>query len=125
MAQQNQARQAQEKIVSVLLDQAIQSPLPVQVAQAQLANAQQATQAAYKDQAVQAQQAKKYLAPTQLPAWHLMSENHRANALKNEAIAISNAAIFVRNIKQAEAHQAAAAGERGCRNKYSCRYYYI
>ena len=64
---------------------------------------QQAVQENCQKQADNTQQAKKYLAPTNLPAWHLMPENAKAQALRNEAIAIKNTALYATKAKQLNA----------------------
>jgi hypothetical protein len=109
VAIENYRQQNREKVVTVPLDQASQSPLTVHSAQENLARAQQNLQAAYQAQVVQAQQAQKHLAPDRQALWNYISEEHRGVITRNYAIVVKNHTIVENNIRLHEQHQAACA----------------
>lgn len=80
IAIENYRQQAQEKVVTVPRDQAVQPQLTVQQAREHLVEAKKATQEAYQAQ-VQDQHAQKHRAPgpDKWPAWELMNEQHKGS----------------------------------------------
>ena len=94
---------AREKVTTATIYQVAKNPNTVQQCEKRLVEVQQAVQENCQKQADNTQQAKKYLAPTNLPAWHLMPENAKAQALRNEAIAIKNTALYATKAKQLNA----------------------
>ena len=94
---------AREKVTTATIYQVAKNPNTVQQCEKRLVEVQQAVQENCQKQADHTQQAKKYLAPTNLPAWHLMPENSKAQALRNEAIAIKNTALYATKAKQLNA----------------------